>query len=177
MTIKDKLKNIIDSGAAFAIMSGCATMDEQEENQSVPTTILSEELKTNTEYTEYEKRSFMWALKNVRDQEEEKYKDKDQRETMMKCFDACGGIYIKKGKEYSYIPSKYDYNSEAKLCFCNGQKKINPENEIDEFGVLVQACDRVCEKHSTDKIKYKSDDIQTWKQKQCVCKIAEEKQH
>ncbi len=175
--IKYKIKNLIVYGATVAIMTttGCATTDEQPDQEEKAKIILSKDVEANKNLSNSERVCFNSALNDVREQEEQKYNyDTEKQKYAMKCFDACGGAFIKRGKDCKYMPSKYEFNNNA--CSCNGQDII-PNKEKEAIELERQACQKICESANTDKNKYTPDFDKTRQFNKCVCeKIVEENQ-
>ena len=165
-------KNIIASGTTIVLMAtGCATMDETPQNEEPVKIVLSKELEENKNLSNSERVCFQSALKNVRNKEAQKYYyDNDKQKYALKCFDACGGAFIKKGKECQYMPSKYEFDNNS--CLCNGQDII-PHKQKEQAKLEMQACQKICESANTDKKQYTLDWEKTRPFGECVCKIVE----
>lgn len=176
--IKYKIKKLIVYGATVAIMTttGCATTDEQPDQEEKAKIILSKDVEANKNLSNSELVCFNTALKEVRNQEEQKYNyDTEKQKYAMKCFDACGGAFIKRGKDCKYMPSKYEFNNNA--CSCNGQDII-PHKDKETVELKKQACQKICESANTGMLKYAADWDKTRSFGECVCKkIVEEKQN
>lgn len=169
--IVQKIKNFIASGAAIAIMSttGCATVEEQSNTDEQTKIVLSKDFEQDTVSSSFDRVCFRDALKRVRKAEADKYYyDADKQQYALKCFDACGGAFIKKGKECRYLPSKYEFNNNS--CLCNGQDII-PHKEKEQAELELAACQKICESANTDKKQYTVDWEKTRPFGECVCKV------
>lgn len=171
--IKDTIKNLIASGAAAAVIttSGCATIDEPSKEEDKIKIVLSKDFDVDDTASSFERACFYNALKTVRKAEADKYRyDENKQSYALKCFDACGGAYVKIGKECRFVPSKYDFNNNA--CFCNGQK-IVPHKEKKAVEAELQACQQICKSSNTADTHYAADEDKTRPFGECVCKIVE----
>lgn len=171
---KETFKNLIASGATFAMMtaSGCATMDEQSNTAEKTKIILSKDMDSMDDLSSFDRVCFRDALKEVRKNEAQKYYyDADKQKYAMKCFDACGGAFVQRDKKCTYMPSKYEFNQNA--CLCNGQNII-PHKEKEQAELELQACNKICESANTNTTKYVADWQKTHPFGECVCKIVEE---
>lgn len=175
--IKNTLKKAALSGTFILSMilnNGCATLEEQPEQEQKNKIILSKDYDSHTELSNSERVCFMDALKDVRQTEAQKYYyDKDKQTYALKCFDACGGAFIQRGKECKYMPSKYEFDKNA--CLCNGQNII-PHKEQETVMLELTACQQICESANTDDKKYTVDTKKTLPFGECVCKIVENNQ-
>ena len=169
--IKYNLKNIIASGATIVLMAtSCATLDDQPEEKAK--IILSKDIESNDNLSNSDRVCFQGALKEIRNKEAQKYYyDADKQKYALKCFDACGGAFIKKGKECRYLPSKYEFNNNS--CLCNGQDII-PHKQKEQAELELAACQKICETANTDKKQYTVDWEKTRPFSECVCKIVKE---
>lgn len=174
--IKNKIKNLIASGATVALMaSGCATTEEQPQNEEPTKIILSKELEENKNLSNSERVCFQSALKEARNKEADKFfSDANEKKYALSCFDACGGAFIKKGKDCKYVPSKYEIKND--LCSCNGQN-IVPYKEKEKMELELAACQKICEAANTESKQYEADPIKTRSFAECVCKIVENNQN
>lgn len=174
-TITQKIKQFLASGAAIAMMNAttsCATIDEPSKEEDKIKIVLSQDFDANNTASSFERVCFNNALKTVREAEAEKYNsDKVKQAQALKCFDACGGAYLKIGDECRFMPSKYDFDKDA--CFCNGQKII-PHKEQKVVDAELQACQQICESSNTTDKQYAVDADKTRPFGECVCKIAKE---
>lgn len=178
-SVKNILQKATMSGTIIASMvlgNGCATIDEQTNNETKNRIILSKDYDSVKDLSNADRVGFMSALKEVRQAEAKKYYyDEEKKSYALKCFDACGGAFIQNGKKYSYMPSKYEFEKNA--CLCNGQDII-PHKEKETLELELKACTQICESANTDKIKYTADAAKTRPFSECVCKkIVEDKQN
>ncbi len=173
--IKNLLKQAAISYTIITSMflgNGCATTDEQSNNNEKTRIILSKDYDSITDLSNFDRVGFMTALKNVRQAEAQKYHyDAEQQNYALKCFDACGGAFIKQGKNYKYMPSKYEFKQNA--CFCNGQDII-PYKEQETVETERKACQQICESANTEEKTYTADWDKTRPFGECVCKIVEQ---
>lgn len=166
-SIKNKLKHATISGTMIVSMllgNGCATTDEQPEQEAK--IILSKDIEGNKNLTNSDRVCLQSALKKVRDKETEKSNPNEKS-----CFDACGGAFIKKGKECKYIPSKYEFKNNS--CFCNGQD-IAPYKQREQTELEMQACQQICKSAATSTTIYEADLDKTQTFRKCICKIVEQ---
>lgn len=173
-TITQTIKKFLASGAAVAMMAtttGCATVDEPTKEEDKIKIVLSKDFDANGTNSSFERVCFNKALQNVREAEAEKYRDdKTKQAYALKCFDACGGAYLKIVDECRFVPSKYDFDKDA--CFCNGQNII-PHKEQKVVDAELQACQQICESSNTADKQYTVDADKTRPFGECVCKIVE----
>lgn len=172
--IKYKIKNLVALGATIVLMAtGCATTDEQPEEKAK--IFLSKEVESNKNLSNSDRVCFQTALKKVRNKEAEKYSSEaDKQKYAMKCFDACGGAFIKQGDQCKYMPSKYEFDKDA--CLCNGQDII-PNRQKEQAELEMTACQKICESANTDKKQYTVDWEKTRPAGECICKIVEANQN
>ena len=174
-TITQTIKKFLASGATIAMMAtttGCATIDEPTKEEDKIKIVLSQDFDANNTASSFERVCFNNALKEVRKTEADKYRYDDEKQAYaLKCFDACGGAYIKIANECRFVPSKYDFNKNA--CFCNGQKII-PHKEQKVVDAELRACQQICESSNTTDTHYAVDVDKTRPFGECVCKIAKE---
>jgi hypothetical protein len=171
--IKYKLKNIIASGTTIFLMAtGCATLDDQPQNEEKATIILSKDVESNDNLSNSERVCFQSALKEVRNKEAQKHSsDTNEQKYALKCFDACGGAFIKKGNQCKYMPSKYEFDKD--VCLCNGQD-IMPHKQKEQAELELVACQKICESANTDQKQYAVDWVKTHPFGECVCKVVKE---
>lgn len=174
-TITQTIKRFLASRATIAMMAtttGCATIDEPTNEEDKIKIVLSQDFDANNTASSFERVCFNNALKTVREAEAEKYNsDKVKQAQALKCFDACGGAYLKIADECRFMPSKYDFDTKA--CFCNGQKII-PHKEQKTVEAELKACQQICEYSNTTDKHYAVDTEKTHPFGECVCKIVEE---
>ena len=170
--IKNKIKNLVASGATIALMaSGCATMDEASEKDEKAQIILLKDVEANANLSNSDRVCFQSALKKVRDKEAQKHRyDDEKQKYAMKCFDACGGAFIKKGNHCQYMPSKYEFDNNS--CLCNGQDII-PHKQKEQAELELHACQKICESANTESKQYEADWKKTRPFGECVCKVLE----
>ena len=152
--IKNKIKNLVASGTTIVLMaSGCATTNEAAEEKVQ--IILSKDVESNTHLSSFDRVCYKNALKEVRDKEAQKHRyDDEKQKYAMKCFDACGGAFIKKGIDCQYMPSKYEFDNDS--CLCNGQDII-PHKQKEQAELELQACQKICESANTESKQYEAD--------------------
>ena len=172
--IKYKIENMVAVGATIILMAtGCATMDDQQEEQAK--IILSTDFANDKISSSFDRICLRDALKEVRNAEAEKYSsDADNQKYAMKCFDACGGAFIKKANRCQYMPSKYEFDKDT--CLCNGQDII-PNRQKEQAELEMTACQKICESANTDKKQYTVDWEKTRPAGECICKIVEANQN
>ena len=173
--IKNTLKKAAVSGTIITSMflgNGCATVEEQPNTDEQIKIILSNDFDKDNSASNFERVCFRQALQHVREAAAKKYQDdKTQQAHALKCFDACGGAYIKIANECRYVPSKYDFDKD--VCFCNGQQII-PHKKQQIVDAELKACQKICESSNTTDKQYIVNEEQTVKLSECVCKIVEQ---
>ena len=179
--IQTTIKKILTSGVAVVMMTtctGCATTDEQSNNDKKTKIVLSKDVFADNNLSNSDRICYYGAFKEVRNAEAEKYfSDANIKKDALKCFDACGGAFIKQNGKCQYMPSRYELKNNS--CFCNGQD-IVPQAEKEQAELKLAACQEICKAANSSTTTYEADWSKTRTFGECVCKIVTEtngKQH